>query len=333
MWGPARAAATIPRMTDTATPAPTPSRAGGNAPVDATDWRIDPARALSQVVPTIPASALEIVDETSSTNTDLMQRMKALARNGATPGIHAVRAAYRQTAGRGRQGRSWHAQPGRALMFSLAYVLPRPLAGLAGMSLAVGLALVEALRALPGMAPRDSARIGLKWPNDVLLDDAKLAGILIETAWSTPDATAAVIGIGLNLHEDATLAAELAAARAQAPVTLARPTPPAALERVLPGTNLTDALAAVLAALVPALERFSIEGFAPLRARWDDCHVFAGREVVLIEQGNELARGTALGVDESGQLRIATENGVTSITTGDVSLRLGEPPLPERDAL
>jgi BirA family transcriptional regulator, biotin operon repressor / biotin---[acetyl-CoA-carboxylase] ligase len=316
-------------MTDTSLSQAAASCAPIAGRVGATDDRIDPARALSRVRPAIAARALEIVDETGSTNTDLMQRMRDLPRDAAAPGVHAVRVAYSQSAGRGRQGRSWYAKPGRTLMFSVACVLPRPLAGLAGLSLAVGATLVEALRTLPGVTPHNAARIGLKWPNDILLDDGKLAGILVETPWSTPSAAAAVIGIGLNVREDEALAAELAAAAAKAPAPV-RATPPAALSRVLPEANLTDTLAVALEALASMIERFSAQGFAPFRPRWNDCHVYAGREVVVLEQGAELARGKALDVDESGRLLIATAHGVTPLATGDVSLRLARPDQPDQ---
>ncbi len=333
-------------MTDTTLPPSTASSAPPTGGAPAGDWRIDPACAVARARPAIPASALEIVEETGSTNTDLMQRMKNLPREDAAPGVHAVRVAYRQTAGRGRQGRSWYAEPGHALTFSLACVLPRPLAGLTGLSLAVGVALVEALRALPGLAPADAARIGLKWPNDILLDQGKLAGILIETAWSTQAASAAVIGIGLNVRDDEALASALASApasasapaadpagfsartSAQAPATappLVHATPPASLSRVRPEASLTETLAVALEALASMIERFSTDGFAPFRPRWNACHVHAGREVVLIERGVELTRGTALDVDEIGRLLIATADGVTPIATGDVSLRPAQP--------
>jgi BirA family biotin operon repressor/biotin-[acetyl-CoA-carboxylase] ligase len=291
------------------------------------DWRIDAAQVLARSGCGLPASVLDIVDETGSTNTDLMRRMRDLAREPAKPGVQAVRVAYRQTAGRGRRGRSWYAEPGRALTFSLACVLPRPLGELAGLSLAVGVALVEALRAMSGIEPHDATRIGLKWPNDVLLDDGKLAGILVETAWSTPCATAAVIGIGLNVREDEALAAEVAAAaQAGEGATSAhlRATPPVALTRVVAQATLTDTLALALSALTRMIEDFSAAGFAPFRPRWNACHLYAGREVVLLERGAELARGAALGVDQSGQLLLATADGVKPIATGDVSLRLAQ---------
>jgi BirA family biotin operon repressor/biotin-[acetyl-CoA-carboxylase] ligase len=319
---------------------PSPSTAppsAGAAP--AGDWRIDRVRALARASHAVPDEALEIVDETASTNTDLMQRMKALSRAGAEPGVQALRVAYRQTAGRGRQGRSWHAGEGNALTFSLGCVLPRPLAQLAGLSLAVGTAIVEGLRTLP---LDDASRIVLKWPNDVLLDasrgDAprsalateplplsggKLAGVLIETAWSTPAESAAVIGIGINVRHDEALAAELEAAALNVPAQ-ARATPPAALSQAWRDANLTDTLAAVLGALVGMLERFSADGFAPFRERWSAYHAYADRDVVLLEKGVELARGTALGVDETGQLLLATTSGLRTVATGDVSLRLAQ---------
>jgi BirA family biotin operon repressor/biotin-[acetyl-CoA-carboxylase] ligase len=290
-------------MTDTLFPPP-----GADA------WRIDRERARAGGAGAIPSEALEIVDETASTNTDLMARMKALPRERAAMGVHAVRAAYRQTAGRGRQGRSWQSTPGHALTFSLACVLPRPLAGLAGLSLATGVAVVDGLGRL---APNEAARLSLKWPNDVLLDGRKLAGILIETAWSTASASAVVIGVGINVRRDEALEAELDATAAAT-----RATPPAALSQALPNANLTDTLAVVVKALTEMIDRFGKQGFAAFVDRWNACHAHANREVVLLEKGDEFARGIATGVDGAGQLLLLTEAGMQAIATGDVSLRL-----------
>ncbi|PMS19998.1 biotin--[acetyl-CoA-carboxylase] ligase [Trinickia dabaoshanensis] len=304
-------------MTDTLFPPPEPGAAKSGR---GNDWRIDRDRARAGGAGAIPSEALEIVDETASTNTDLMARMKALPRERVALGVHAVRAAYRQTAGRGRQGRSWQATPGHALTFSLACVLPRPLAGLAGLSLATGVAVVDALARL---APSEAARLQLKWPNDVLLDGRKLAGILIETAWSTASASAVVIGVGINVRRDEALEADLEAAASTMPAQ-ARGTPPAALSQALPNANLTDTLAVVVKALTEMIERFGAQGFPAFVDRWNAYHAYANREVVLIEKGNEFARGTATGVDGSGQLLLATAAGVRAIATGDVSLRLAD---------
>src|SRR6202012_2660443 len=234
----------------------TPSQRAAAAASSATgaDLRIDRERAVALFGAHAQDWPIEIVEETGSTNADLMARVKALPhRSNALP-RPIVRVAYLQTAGRGRRGRPWYAEPGNALRFSVACVFPRPLEDLAGLSLAVGVALVDGLRSLPVAGP---GQIALKWPNDVLLEGDKLAGILIETAWSTDDASAVVIGIGTNVKGADELAAKVAE----------------------------------LSALEPMLQRFGAEGFAPFQPRWNAVHAYAGREVVLLEQGQELARG------------------------------------------
>lgn len=292
---------------------PSPSAAGS-----ADDWRIDRDRAVTLFGPAALDWPLEIVEETGSTNADLMARLKALPRDAGALARPIVRVAYLQTAGRGRRGRPWYAEPGNALLFSIACVMPRPLEGLAGLSLAIGVALVDGLRSLPVAGP---GQIALKWPNDVLLEGDKLAGILIETAWSTEDASAVVIGIGTNVKGADELAAKVGELNAGAPAQV-RGAVPTALARALPNANLTDTLAAELNALEPALQRFAASGFAPFQPRWNACHAYAGREVMLIEQGVEVARGVATGVDERGQLLLDTPTGRRAIATGDVSLRL-----------
>ncbi|CAG9270466.1 biotin--[acetyl-CoA-carboxylase] ligase [Paraburkholderia unamae] len=286
------------------------------------DWRIDRNRAITLFGPAAHDWPIEIVEETGSTNADLMTRLKALPQKRDALARPIVRVAYLQTAGRGRRGRTWVAQPGDALLFSIGCVLPRPIEGLAGLSLAIGSALVDGLRTLPVTAP---GQIALKWPNDVLLEGDKLVGILVETAWSTADATAVVIGIGTNVRGEDALNAKVEALNAAGGSTAAVPgTTPTALSRAWPNANLTDTLAAELNALEDALQRFGAAGFAPFQARWNACHAYAGREVALYEQGKELMRGKAAGVDERGQLLLDTPNGRETVTTGDVSLRLAD---------
>jgi BirA family biotin operon repressor/biotin-[acetyl-CoA-carboxylase] ligase len=185
---------------------------------------IDRDRLDAQLGEPARAWAIEIVEQTTSTNADLLQALRAeraeradrsarAARahetrsHAGNPGQTRVRLAYEQTAGRGRRGRSWVAQPGDALLFSVGVQVPRGVDGLVGLSLAVGLAVYEALRELPV----DRSKLSLKWPNDVLVDGAKVSGILIETAGGDAHATAVVVGIGINLRGAATLAARLKA--------------------------------------------------------------------------------------------------------------------------
>ncbi|SAK39202.1 biotin--protein ligase [Caballeronia pedi] len=279
-------------------------------------WRIDRTRLAALAERPVRDWTIDIVDETGSTNADLMAQLRTSRRDGTPAPV--ARIAYSQTAGRGRRGRAWLAEPGNALLMSVGCVLKRPIEGLSGLSLAIGTAVLDALARLP-LAP--SARPALKWPNDVLLDDGKLAGILIETAWNTPDATAVVIGIGVNLHGAEQLAAQVDDANRMA-ASSAPGAAPAALARAWPDANLTDALAALLNALDAALPRFEAEGFKPFRQRWLDAHAWAGREVALIDQGMEVTRGIAAGVDDSGQLLIDAPEGPRAVATGELTLRL-----------
>src|SRR3954471_1030166 len=111
--------------------------------------------------------AIEVVAETGSTNADLLARIDGLV----TP---VLLVAEWQTAGRGRAGRNWQSEAGTGLTFSLAWKFQRPLAELTGLPLAVGVALAEVLALF-------QVPVQLKWPNDVLKDGGKLAGVLIET--------------------------------------------------------------------------------------------------------------------------------------------------------
>ncbi|KDB09038.1 biotin/acetyl-CoA-carboxylase ligase [Burkholderia sp. lig30] len=269
---------------------------------------------------------LDVVAATGSTNADLAARLKTLPRTASALPAPLVRVAFEQTAGRGRQGRPWFAQPGNALLCSVGCIVPRPIDALGGLSIAIGVALAEGLAALP-LDGRSG--IALKWPNDVLLTAAdagarrivgKLAGILIETVWTTPAATAVVIGFGVNVRGAETVAAQVDAQRARE-ASLAGALPPAALSSAWSAANLTDTLAASLNALTPALAQFAAEGLAPFLPRWHALHAYAGREVVLLEQGIERARGIATGIDAAGQLLLDTADGIRAIAAGDVSLR------------
>ena len=239
----------------------------------------------------LPGATVEVCARIDSTNTELMRR----ARAGAAAPVLLV--AEQQSAGRGRLGRLWQGgAPGAALSFSLGLPLaPRDWSGL---SLAVGLALAEALH----------PAIGLKWPNDLWWQDRKLAGILVETAVAPAQAARqVVIGVGLNI----------------AP----RPgegfsTPPAALQELLPGVDAPAALARILAPLVQAVRRFEQAGFAPLAPRFNARDVLARRPVRLSD-GTE---GVACGVGPDGALQVDTAHGRREVSSAEVSVRPAAPP-------
>ncbi|RZA34642.1 MAG: biotin--[acetyl-CoA-carboxylase] ligase, partial [Lysobacteraceae bacterium] len=177
---------------------------------------------------------------------------------------------------------------------------------LLGLPLAVGVALGDALAGL-------GVQVGLKWPNDVLKDGDKLAGILIETQSAPPEhggGTWAVIGIGLNLIMPDEVEAMLGRSAAGAP-WLAR------MER--------DVLvAALLDALADALRLFAHQGFGPFCARWNLRHAWQGQPVIILDHGQVLHEGLAAGVDDAGRLLLDTAAGRIAVLAGDVSLRLNQ---------
>lgn len=242
-----------------------------------------------------PAVTIEVVAETGSTNADLLARLDSLA----SP---TLLAAEMQTAGRGRAGRSWHTTPGAALTFSLAWRFRSPLQALAGLPLAVGVAIAETLA-------RSGIDVRLKWPNDVLKDGRKLAGILIETASvkNVPDGGIwAIIGIGLNISVPDSLAARIGNQVADLSTS--------DLER-----NVL--LAALLDDLSASLTQFDRTGFADFSERWNRLHAHAGQQVVILDRGQISHEGKAIGVDGAGRLLLETASGKVAITAGDVSLR------------
>jgi BirA family biotin operon repressor/biotin-[acetyl-CoA-carboxylase] ligase len=236
--------------------------------------------------------AVEVVEETGSTNADLMARLATLR----TP---TLRLAETQTAGRGRAGRTWYSRPGSSLTFSLAWPFSRPVHALVGLPLAVGVALAEAL----GMF---SVEARLKWPNDILHEGRKLAGVLIETA-GMGESSWAVIGIGLNMGVSADMAAKIARPVASLPW--------------LSELDQDMLLATLLNRLAAALDEFARTGFAGFTQRWNALHAYAGQAVVILDNGKLLHQGTAAGVDATGRFLLDTAAGRLAIIAGDISLR------------
>jgi BirA family transcriptional regulator, biotin operon repressor / biotin---[acetyl-CoA-carboxylase] ligase len=256
--------------------------------------------------------------ETGSTNTELLARARA---GDTTP---TLLVADRQTAGRGRMGRAWVSAPGASLTFSLMRPLaPQPAglggAGWDGLSLALGLALAEAIE--PGGAAGGGAnrpRIGLKWPNDLWLlppgalaaggsaaNGRKLGGILIETVGiGHQEPRVAVIGVGLNI-------APLAVAD-----TGVLPYGLACLQELEPEMTAEAALAGVAPALWQALTDFETHGFAPLAEAYAARDLLRGQPVQA--QGeNWLAEG----VDARGVLRLSQGRRELLLSSGEVSVR------------
>jgi BirA family biotin operon repressor/biotin-[acetyl-CoA-carboxylase] ligase len=269
------------------------------------DWAPLAGRLQQQLAPDCPGIAVEVVDEIASTSTALLERAR-----GGDNGTRLL-AARCQTAGRGRQGRTWWSEPEASLTFSLA--LPLAPADWSGLSLATGLAVAEAL--VPDIGPE----LGLKWPNDLWLragpDDPapgrKLGGILIETHAlaatppGPPVARMVVIGVGLNIRPPACGTGDPQRYR----------TGFACLQERLPAATAPAVLQRVAPALLRAVLRFQQEGFGPLRARYAARDILAGRAVTVGD-----VHGQARGVDPAGHLLVHTGAGLRAVASGEASV-------------
>jgi BirA family transcriptional regulator, biotin operon repressor / biotin---[acetyl-CoA-carboxylase] ligase len=262
--------------------------------------------------PLLPGLSIEVPERVGSTNTALLERARA---GDSAP---CLMVAIEQTGGRGRLGRAWIAAPGASLAFSLALPLaPRDWSGL---SLAVGIALAEALQPPAGSA---TPRIALKWPNDLWLIDGdaaqgrKFGGVLIETL-AAGARRLAVIGVGINI---APLAVPLAAG-------LEGRT--GCLNEIHPRADAPATLARIALPLVQALKTFEREGFAPFAARF--AALDALRDLEVATSDARCPQGIARGVDGQGGLRIETASGPQVLHGGEVSVRPAGHALPLRPA-
>lgn len=246
---------------------------------------------------------VELRDSCASTNAELMAR----ARSGER-GPLALACEW-QTAGRGRRGRAWSSGIGNALTFSVLWHFGRGMAGLAGLPLAVGVIVADALARLgmPG--------VRLKWPNDLYAMDAqgaavKLGGILVESVGAGDGSCVVVAGVGLNL--------------ALPPLAGRAPDMPvAALEQLAPALPAPgELLAALLRALGPGLAQFGQQGFAPFRERWCALDVWRGSQVCLRDADRVLLEGESQGVDADGALLVRAAGGLQRCLSGELSLRL-----------
>ena len=241
---------------------------------------------------------VDAIAECESTNTLLLDRAALGAPSGS------VIVTDRQTAGRGSRGRQWLASPEASLTFSVLWDFPGGIERLSGLSLAVGVAVIHALEAC------GATGITLKWPNDILYDDAKLGGILIELQ-STAESAQAVIGIGLNLSLPDAISDEHGFAL-----------PPAALDEILiplPERHLL--FAQLLIELAHVFDRFASGGFAVLRDQWQKRHAWQDKPVRLLRDGKVEKEGVCRGADINGALLVQTESGIERCLSGDLSLR------------
>jgi BirA family biotin operon repressor/biotin-[acetyl-CoA-carboxylase] ligase len=236
-------------------------------------------------------SPVSWLETTASTNDDALGAAKAGAPHGALFGAET------QSRGRGRRGSEWHSEPGAGLWFSLLLRPQLTAEVVPVLSLCAGLAVREAV------ATRLAESVTVKWPNDVLAGGRKLAGILIESQISGTQLGSVVVGIGLNVEQDAfpeglssiatSLALLGASDRAREPL-----------------------LADLLAALDKWLKQLEAAGLAGISEELRQHDALFGKRVRVGEH-----EGTAAGIDSAGRLLLRTDLGVTeTLTSGHVEL-------------
>lgn len=238
----------------------------------------------------------QLKHECSSSNDEIM----ALARQSADLAHKALCVAHFQTKGRGRQGRSWVNRQGECLMFSLGWVFDKPQYELGSLALVVALACRRALADI-------GLDVNIKWPNDLVVANDKLAGILIETA-RVENKTVAIIGIGINFVlpkevENATSVQALFQTASKQ------------------GVSVKTLLNAVLVQLDALLNEYAQNGFASCVGEYDAANRDTNRPVLLLQEGRVVHEGVVKGVDAQGALRLLTDKGEKTIVSGEISLR------------
>jgi BirA family biotin operon repressor/biotin-[acetyl-CoA-carboxylase] ligase len=243
-------------------------------------------------------NGIEVFLEVDSTNNWLREQ----ALNGAPSGTVCI--SETQSAGRGRRGRNWVSPFAANLYLSLLWRSATGAAALGGLSLVTGIAVLRALRSF------GIKEAGLKWPNDVLAADAKLAGILIDVLGESSGPCAVIVGIGINVS----MPPDEAAGIDQSWTDLQQLTGDNRISR-------NDLAARLLDEVMPAIETFDAAGLQPFLDEWRQYDLVNGREVDVLLP-NERITGTACGIDEGGALLVETISGRRWFASGEVSVRV-----------
>ena len=237
----------------------------------------------------LPGVEVRVVERCTSTNDLLLKENNTV-----------LIAAEEQTEGRGRRGRRWHSAPGAGLTFSLGRRIRRPARELAALSLVAGVAAARVLRAL------GVRKAALKWPNDLLVEGAKLGGILVEarTAGGRRDSSYVVIGLGINCRRTPGLGARLGRE--------------VAFVNDFAAVSRNELLQHTAAALLAAIDAFEAGGLDALRAEWEAMDAHAGQRLRVRLAGGRIVTGVAGGLAEDGALRLVTRRGVRAVRSGRV---------------
>ena len=237
---------------------------------------------------------VQVLDECDSTNLYLLRQIKMkIDCHGQAVLTH------RQTQGKGRHGKSWHALAGETLPLSLAWHFPPAPIQLSALPLLIALTVWQVLTALGVPAQ-------IKWPNDIVIEHAKLGGILVESI-QTATGVIAVMGIGLNL---------------KAPKIEHQPT--LGIWDYIPQCDPNHLTSFLLLALNQSLQQFQQHGFSMFKKAYLNASRDASKPVVLWHNKHILAQGIMEGVDDTGALILNTAQGIKHFTVGEISLRSGE---------
>lgn len=248
--------------------------------------------------PLRPPPRIEILEQVDSTNRYLTEQALIAADPSAMACLAEV-----QALGRGRRGRSWVATPYQNLTMSIAWRFAAGPAMVSGLSLAAGVAVLQALDAY------GASGAGLKWPNDILWQERKLAGLLVDVHGEAGGPCTAVLGIGVNCRIAPTDAKRI-------------DQPWVDIFSITGQTPDRNRLAALLIArLHDMFRRFAESGLAAFQADWNRRHLYADKPV-RVDQGAASFEGTVDGIDATGALRIRTGRGQMRLFhSGEVSVR------------
>lgn len=237
-------------------------------------------------------SRFEIFNSIESTNSYLLEQ-----------GSHGhVCMAEQQLAGRGRRGRAWVSPFAKNIYLSVSWTFQGGAQSLEGLSLAVGVAVAEAIGSL------GVEGVQLKWPNDVLHNGRKLGGILLEMSGDVSGECKLVLGIGLNVKMPDAGSRDIDQAWVD-------------LSQLGMKASRNQLAAAILERLMPMLASYDKGGFLNYKDRWQSLDAFFGKEVY-VSSAQQRTEGVANGVADSGALRLLVDGAVQEFSGGEVSLRL-----------
>ncbi|WP_372771190.1 bifunctional biotin--[acetyl-CoA-carboxylase] ligase/biotin operon repressor BirA [Pseudoalteromonas sp.] len=232
-----------------------------------------------------------------STNTELMQRIAS--KQALTSG--AVVVAEMQNAGRGRRGRVWQSPFGANLYYSYYWLLDDGLQAAMGVSVAVGLAVFDCIKVLYNV------EVSLKWPNDILVNNQKLAGVLVELDGQPEGPCHLVIGIGLNIAMPESASEHIDQAWVD-------------LKRLGLEVNKNELAAALTYYLEQRLAQYQATGLSEMYSEWNKVNAFA-EQLITLNTGQKTWQGICVGIDKQGGLVLRQDGIEKTYYGGEISVR------------